>query len=274
MSNRKWTAGTPRSPLAEIVRQERRGSALILTIDRPEAGNSLSAEVSQAFLDSLDGIEGDTSLRAVIVTGAGERFFCAGGDVKRYALLETKDELREVMRLARTVFRRFEALHVPVIAAINGLVIGGGAEILLASDIRVAAPHVEISMPQVRLGIVTGWEGYERLVRDIGFTRAMEVVTTGERFSAEEALRLGIINRVAEDKDVVSAAMSYVESFDKAAPLALAAAKRIIHTAVKGSPEEAEQVAADAFVDLWFTEDHREAEKAFAEKRTPSFKGK
>ena len=129
-------------------------------------------------------------------------------------------------------------------------------------------------MPQVRLGIVTGWAGYERLVRDIGFTRAMEVVTTGERFDAEEALRLCIINKVAPDKDVVGAAMTYVESFDKATPLALTAAKRIIHTAAKGPPDQAEQVAADAFVDLWFTEDHREAEKAFAEKRSPNFKGK
>jgi len=110
----------------EVVKQERRGNALVLTIDRPEAGNSLSAEVSQAFLDILDEIEGDTSLRAIIITGAGDRFFCTGGDVKRYAQLTTKDELREVMRLARTVFRRFETLNVPVIAAVNGLAIGGG----------------------------------------------------------------------------------------------------------------------------------------------------
>ena len=260
--------------MAEILKQERRGNALILTIDRPEAGNSLSGEVSQAFLDVLDEIEGDHSLRAVIVTGAGERFFCTGGDVKRYAALQTKDELREIMRLARTVFRRFEALRVPVIAAVNGLAIGGGTEILLATDLRVAAPHAEISMPQVRLGIITGWEGYERLVRDIGFSRAMQVVTTGERFSAEEAYRLGLINKIAADKDVVGAAMQFVESFDKAAPLALGRAKRVIHKAASGPPEEAHKLAVDTFVDLWFTEDHREAEKAFAEKRTPVFRGK
>ena len=207
--------------MAEIVKQERRGSALILTIDRPEAGNSLSAEVSQAFLDILDTVEGDMDLRAVIVTGAGDRFFCTGGDVKRYAQLSTKDELREVMRLARAVFQRFEALHVPVIAAINGLAIGGGTEILLATDLRVMSPTAQISMPQVRLGIITGWEGYERLVRDIGFSRAMQVVTTGERFNAEEAYRLGIVNKIAKDADVVGAAMQFVEAFDKAAPLAL-----------------------------------------------------
>ena len=105
--------------MAEVVKQERRGNALVLTIDRPEAGNSLSAEVSQAFLDILDKIDGDASLRALIVTGAGKRFFCTGGDVKRYAQLTTKDELREVMRLARTVFQRFEALHIHVIAAVT-----------------------------------------------------------------------------------------------------------------------------------------------------------
>ena len=260
--------------MAEVVKQARRGSALVLTIDRPEAGNSLSAEVSQAFLDIFDEIEGDTALRAVIVTGAGDRFFCTGGDVKRYAELETEDELREIMRLARAVFRRFEALHVPVIAAVNGYAIGGGMELLLASDLRVAAPTAQISSPQVRLGIITGWAGYERLVRDIGFARAMQVVTTGERFSAEEAYRLGIVNAVAPDADVVGAAMRFVESFEKAGPLALAAAKQVIHKAAKGPLEEAEQLAADSFVDLWFTEDHREAEAAFAEKRDPKFRGK
>ena len=93
--------------MAEVLKQERLGNALVLTIDRPEAGNSLSGEVSQAFLNALDKIEGDHSLRAVIVTGEGKRFFCTGGDVKRYAELKTKEELREIMRLARTVFRRF-----------------------------------------------------------------------------------------------------------------------------------------------------------------------
>jgi len=260
--------------MAEIVKQERRGSALILTIDRPEAGNSLSAEVSEAFLDILDTVENDMDLRAVIVTGAGDQFFCTGGDVKRYAQLTTKDELREVMRLARTVFRRFEALHVPVIAAINGLAIGGGTEILLATDLRVMSPTAQISMPQVRLGIITGWEGYERLVRDIGFSRAMQVVTTGERFDAEEAYRLGIVNKIAKDADVIGAAMQFVESFNKAAPLALGHAKRVIHKAANRPDDEAHDLATDTFVDLWFTEDHKEAEKAFAEKRGPVFRGK
>ena len=260
--------------MAEIVKQERRGSALILTIDRPEAGNSLSAEVSQAFLNILNTVESDMELRAVIVTGAGDRFCCTGGDVKRYAQLTTKDELREIMRLARTVFRRFETLHVPVIAAINGLAIGGGTEILLATDLRVMSPTAQISMPQVRLGIITGWEGYERLVRDIGFSRAMQVVTTGERFDAEEAYRLGIVNKIAKDTDVVGAAMQFVDSFDKAAPLALGRAKGVIHKAASGPATEAHDLAVNTFVDLWFTEDHREAEKAFAEKRGPVFRGK
>jgi methylglutaconyl-CoA hydratase len=257
-----------------VVHQERRGSALILTIDRPDAGNSLSTEVCQAFIDILNDAEGDTSLRAVIITGAGDRFFCTGGDVKKLAQLETKDELRDVMRLARAAFTRFETFPVPVIAAINGYAIGGGIEMLLATDMRIAAPHAQISMSQVRLNIISGWEGYERLVRDIGFNRAMQVATTGERFSAEEALCLGIINAIAEDADVVGAAMTYVAAFDKAGPLALAAAKAVIHKTAKGPAEEAKALAYDRYIDLWFTEDHREAEAAFKEKRQPAFKGK
>ena len=111
--------------MAEVVRQERRGSALILTIDRPEAGNSLSADVLESFIEILDRAEGDAGLRAIIVTGAGDRFFCTGGDVKRYALLETRDELREVMSLARSAFKRFESFPAPIIAAINGYGRGG-----------------------------------------------------------------------------------------------------------------------------------------------------
>lgn len=260
--------------MAEVVKQERRGSALILTIDRPEAGNSLSADVFESFIEILDGSESDTSLRAVIITGAGDRFFCTGGDVKRYALLETRDELREVMSLARRAFKRFESFPAPIIAAINGYAIGGGFELLVATDLRVAAPTAKISMPQVRLGIISGWEGYERMVRDIGFTRAMQVATTGERYSAEEALRLGIINAIAEDGDVVGAAMKFVAEIEKAGPLALAVAKAVIHEAAKGPPEKAEALAIERYVDLWFTEDHREAEAAFAEKRAPVFKGK
>ena len=260
--------------MAEVIKQERRGSALILTIDRPEAGNSLSADVFESFIDILDRSEGDTSLRAVIITGAGDRFFCTGGDVKRYALLETRDELREVMSLARSAFNRFESFPAPIIAAINGYAIGGGFEMLLATDLRIAAPTAKISMPQVRLGIISGWEGYERLVRDIGFTRAMQVATTGERYSAEEALRLGIINAIAEDGDVVGAAMKFVAEIEKAGPLALAVAKAVIHKSAKGPPDEAETLAIERYVDLWFTEDHREAEAAFAEKRAPAFKGR
>ncbi len=260
--------------MAELIKQQRRGSALLLTIDRPEAGNSMSAEVSQAFLDILDGIEGDGSLRAIIVTGAGDRFFCTGGDVKRYALIETKDQLRDMMRLAREVFVRFEALPVPVIAAINGYAIGGGVELLLAADIRVAAKHAEIGLPQIRLGIITAWGGYEGLVRDIGYSRAMQVVMTGERVSAEEAMRLGIINAVADDGDAIAAALEMAAHFEKAAPLALARAKRVLHTAATGSPEEAAAAADEAIVELWFTEDHREAEAAFAAKRAPVFEGK
>ena len=267
-------AASRRRILADIVKQERRGNALLLTINRPEAGNSMSADVSQAFLDILDGIEGDSSLRAVIVTGAGERFFCTGGDVKRYALIETKDQLRDMMLLASTVFKRFEALPVPVIAAINGYAIGGGVELLLGADLRIAAAHAEIGLPQIRLGIITAWGGYERLVRDVGYSRAMEIVMIGDRVSAADAMRLGLINAVAEDGDAVAAALDMAAKFDKAAPLALAGAKRVLHTAATRPPAEAEALAVETAVELWFTGDHREAEKAFAEKRDPTFKGK
>ena len=256
-----------------MLRSERVGAAQLLTIDRQDAGNALSVEVADGFMAALDLAEKEPDIRAIVVTGAGEKFFCTGGDVKRYRALTTPEGLERVIGRTRAVLERLESLPLPVIAAVNGYALGGGVELLLASDIRLAASGATFALPQVRLGITTGWNGIERLVRDIGFARALRLVTTGERIDAAEAMRIGIVNDVITGRPVLEAALAMAEMLTATAPLAVAAAKRVAHAAARLPLDEAKRIGDAAFAELWFTRDHREAEAAFAEKRTPTFRG-
>lgn len=258
---------------SEVLTIERRGAAALLTIDRPHAGNSISAEVTVALDGALDTLEQDGDLVAIVITGAGDKFFSSGGDIKQYRELVTREQLQSAFARPRRLLDRMEALPVPVIAAINGIALGGGAELTLACDIRLAVATASIGFPYVRLGLTPGWHGAERLTRAIGYTNAMHLITTGEPVDAGEALRLGLVNRVC-DGPVVEAALALAEKLAAAAPLSLAATKRVLLASSHLPRDEARRLAEDDFADLWLSEDHREAEAAFAAKRRPVFKGK
>jgi enoyl-CoA hydratase/carnithine racemase len=252
---------------------ERRGGAALLTIDRPHAGNSISADVTAALETAVDALEQERDLVAIVITGEGDKFFSSGGDIKQYRELVTREQLQSAFARPRRLLDRLEALPVPVIAAVNGIALGGGAELMLACDVRFAAPAASIGFPYVRLGLTPGWHGAERLTRAIGYANAMHLLTTGEPVDAAEALRLGLVNRVCDDS-VVEAALALVEKLAEAAPLSLAATKRVLLASSHLPREEARRIAEDDFADLWLSEDHREAEAAFAAKRRPVFKGK
>jgi len=258
---------------SEVLKVERRGGAALLTIDRPQAGNSISAEVTAALEGAVDALERDRDLVAIVITGAGDKFFSSGGDIKQYRELVTREQLQSAFARPRRLLDRLEALPVPVIAAVNGIALGGGAELMLACDVRIAAPTASIGFPYVRLGLTPGWHGAERLTRAIGYANAMHLLTTGEPVDAAEALRLGLVNRVS-DASVVDAALALTEKLAEAAPLSLAATKRVLLASSHLPREEARRIAEDDFADLWLSEDHREAEAAFAAKRRPVFKGK
>jgi enoyl-CoA hydratase/carnithine racemase len=252
---------------------ERRGGAALLTIDRPHAGNSISADVTAALETAVDALEQERDLVAIVITGEGDKFFSSGGDIKQYRELVTREQLQSAFARPRRLLDRLEALPVPVIAAVNGIALGGGAELMLACDVRFAAPAASIGFPYVRLGLTPGWHGAERLTRAIGYANAMHLLTTGEPVDAAEPLRLGLVNRVCDDS-VVEAALALVEKLAEAAPLSLAATKRVLLASSHLPREEARRIAEDDFADLWLSEDHREAEAAFAAKRRPVFKGK
>ncbi|MGI9335885.1 MAG: enoyl-CoA hydratase/isomerase family protein [Gammaproteobacteria bacterium] len=164
-------------------------------------------------------------------------------------------------------------MPVPVIAAINGYALGGGAELMLACDLRIAGRGARIGFPYVKLGLIAGWHGVERLIRDCGYVTAMELLMTGEPVSAERAERIGLINRAVDDGAELESAIALVEGFVEAAPLALAAAKRVVKAAWRMSPGDLRALMDERFAELWVSKDHREAEAAFAEKRKPQFAG-
>jgi len=259
---------------SEILHVERRGAAVLLTIDRPHAGNSISSEVTSAIDSAVAAIEREDGVAGIVITGDGDKFFSSGGDIKQYRELATREQLARAFERPRSLLDRLERLPIPVIAAVNGIAFGGGAELMLACDLRLAAPGARIGFPYVRLGLIPGWHGVERLVRACGSSHAMYLLATGDPVSAEEALRLGLVHRVCDDIPVLDAALELVAGFAEAAPLSFAATKRVLRGADELPRDAARALAEQAFADLWMSEDHREAEAAFAHKRRPVFKGR
>jgi len=252
------------------VRTAERAGVLVLTIDRERAGNSISRDTAQAMRDALDGTAGRTDLRGIVVTGAGDRFFCTGGDLKAYRAISSPEELAETFGVVRGLLDDIESHSLPVIAAINGYALGGGAELALACDLRFAAMDAKIGLPQARLGIIPGWNGAERLMHVVGYARAMRMLLSCEQLSAEEALNQGLVDAVARNEDVVDHAVGFLADMP-AAPLAVSATKRVLRAAARGEGRSAGEALLE---DLWFSEDHRAAEQAFAEKRAAVFKGR
>jgi len=253
---------------------ERRDATAVLTIDREDAGNSISAEVVEALETFFADAEDDDALRAVVITGAGERFFAAGGDVKRYRELESREQLRATFERPRRLMDDIEAFPHPVIAAVNGWALGGGAELMLACDLRVIAAHAKIGFPYVKLSLIPGWYGAERLVAAVGETAARSLLLRGEPVDAREALRIGLVSEIAGDAGALERALALAGELAARAPLSLGATKRVLRAVRTESRSRMRAIADREFEELWVSEDHREAEAAFAEKREPRFRGR
>lgn len=257
----------------ETLRIHEVDAAAVITLDRPEAGNSLSLEMAIEIQAVLDRYRARPDIRALVFTGAGDRFFCTGGDIKAYRKIETPAALEAAFSRVRDVLDAIEALEKPTVAAINGYALGGGAELALTCDLRFIASHAKFGFPQSRLGIIPGWNSTARLVEHVGRSVAMRLLYTGETLDAEGALALGLVDGVAQD-DALARSLSFVGEMRSAAPLALGGAKKAVMAALRLPLLQARAIANQTFSDLWFTDDHREAERAFAEKRAPQFAGK
>lgn len=258
-----------------VLLSERIGATLVLHLNRKEAGNAINRDLAEALVVALQACEGDADLKAIVITGSGERFFCTGGDVKAYALLKSAEELTFVFGLMRDVCDRLEQLPCATIAAINGYAIGGGCEISLACDLRLMQTSAQIGLPQSRLGLTPGWDGAQRLVRTVGRSRAARLLFSGQRVSADQALAIGLVDEVTPDGQALPRALELANTFAEVAPLSLGAIKELLRdSSNEADPMHTRTRARKAFEHLWFTEDHKEAERAFAEKRAASFRGR
>ena len=252
---------------------EREEGVAVVTIERPEALNALNAEILQALRDRLRELSADAEVRVVVLTGAGDRAFAAGADIKE---LQAKgvDEARAWGELGHEVCRLLETMPKPTIAAVNGLALGGGCELALACDLRYAAEGARIGQPEVNIGVMPGWGGTQRLARVVGLGVAKELVLTGRPMAAEEALQRGLVSAVHPADALLERTLEVARGLAAKAPLALAAAKESLDRSLQGDLGTALAEEAAAFGRLFGSEDQREGMTAFVEKREPRFSGR
>jgi enoyl-CoA hydratase/carnithine racemase len=254
-------------------RDERRGSTEVWTIDGEERRNAISRALLAEFEERVGRVSRSHQTRAVVLTGAGEKAFCAGADLKERAGM-SEAEVRAFLTQLRGVLRAMEGSDCVFIAALNGAALGGGTELALACDFRVAAPTAELGLTEVRLGIIPGGGGTQRLPRLIGPARAKDLILTGRRVNAAEALAIGLVQRLAPEGRLLEMAVGLAEQVAANAPLAIAAAKHAIDEGFALGMDEALQLEHRHYETVLASEDRREGLAAFAEKRTPNFRGR
>ena len=254
---------------------ERRGNVMIITINRPEARNAVNAAVSTAVGDALEEAQHDPDVRAVVITGAGEKSFCAGADLKAIARRENLYHPDHGEWGFAGYVRHF--IDKPTIAAVNGTALGGGTELALASDLVVAEERAKFGLPEVKVGLIAGAGGVFRIVHQLPRKVGLEMLLTGEPITAAEALRWGLINQVVPDGTVLEAALALAERVTVNAPLSVQASKRIAYGADDGVIPDEEPGwgrTAREFRALLKSEDAKEGPLAFAEKRQPVWKAR
>jgi enoyl-CoA hydratase/carnithine racemase len=256
--------------MGEFVNIERDGAVATIRIDRPPA-NALARPLSLELSEAALAVGTDATIRAVVVWG-GERIFAAGADIKDMVGYGPEEIVPDVGALERAC-RDLEAIAKPVIAAINGFALGGGCEVALACDFRVAAEDARLGLPEIRLGIIPGSGGTQRLPRLIGVGRARDLIFTGRHVRAEEALAIGLVDRVVAAPHVLPTAVELARGYADGPTLAYAAAKRAL-AAAAGDLERGLEVEREAFVPLFATRDQEEGMRAFLEKREPRFEGR
>ncbi len=253
------------------LKLERDGHTALITFNRPKVLNALNTMVATEGLDAVQSISTDPSVRVVILTGAG-RAFVAGADI---AEMETKtaEEARIYSELGHRFMNALQDLPQPVIAAINGFALGGGLEVALACDIRIAAASAQFGLPETILGIIPGWGATQRTARLVGAAKTKEMIFTGRRFSSAEALDMGLVNRVVPDNELMETVRAMTALMCRQGQTALRHAKTVINRGLDLTLDEALRLEIDTFVDLFDTDDRREGMRAFLEKRKPNFTG-
>lgn len=252
---------------------EETGVAL-LTINRADKLNALNRALLTELSQALDEVASIEAVRAMVVTGAGGKAFVAGADISEIAALDDDEAGVDFARFGQEVFLKIERMTIPVIMAINGYALGGGCELALCGDIRLASDNAQLGQPEVNLGVIPGYGGTQRLARLIGRDRAKSIIFTGERVGAEDAYRLGIVDRIVPQAELVDEAVNLAKNLAQKAPRAIALAKMAINEGISLPLEEALELEAQLFGQAADTQDRREGAAAFLEKRQPRWSGK
>jgi enoyl-CoA hydratase len=256
-----------------VISLERRDGAAIVTVDRPEAMNALDLEHLEALRDRLAELAADAEARVVVLTGAGEKAFVAGADIKYMQGLDVLGA-RRWGELGHECGNLLETMPKPTVAALNGFALGGGCELALACDLRLASTNARLGQPEINLGVLPGWGGSLRLARATSLGFAKELVLTGRQVGAEEALERGLVNAVHEPGELMEKTLELCRELAAKSPVALAYAKEAVNLALQGDHRANLATEARLFAMLFATEDQQEGMAAFVEKRQPEFRGR
>lgn len=255
------------------IEVERAGGTAVVRVDRRDALNALDLEHAEALCERLEELADDEAVRVVVLTGAGERAFIAGADIK-YMHGLTVLEARRWGELGHRCAELLEQMPKPTIAAINGFALGGGCELALACDLRFASTGAKLGQPETSLGVIPGWGGSQRLARTSTLGYAKELIFTGRTIDAQEALEHGLVNAVYEQSELIDRVLELAASLGGRSPVALAAAKEVSNLPLGGNHAQNLRHEAQLFASLFATEDQKEGMAAFIEKREPRFVGR
>jgi enoyl-CoA hydratase/carnithine racemase len=257
----------------ETLRTERRGEVVVLKLNRPKAMNALNFSLLNALKDEIARLQFATDVRAIIITGEGEKAFCAGADLKERSAMDNT-EVKKFIITIRNLFTAIEQLNKPVISAINGISLGGGTELALACDIRIASDNASLGLTETRLAIIPGAGGTQRLPRLIGPGKAKELIFTGRRIGAQEALEIGLVNSTCPHASLMSECYKMAAMICETGPIAIEQAKYAINFGIQTDIQTGLAIESNAYWITVPTEDRVEALNAFREKRKPVFKGR
>jgi enoyl-CoA hydratase/carnithine racemase len=256
-----------------ILLVEEKDGVMVITLNRPQVMNSLNFPLLRALREQIESVRFKTGIRVIIITGAGEKAFCAGADLKERASL-TPDQVKEFIFTIRNLFTTIEFMNKPVIGAVNGIALGGGTELALASDIRIASKSATMGLTETRLAIIPGAGGTQRLPRLVGKGKAKELIFTGRRVDAFEALDIGLVNKICEPNDLLDECQKMAAMICETGPIAIEQAKYAINYGLETDLHSGLAIESNAYWVCIPTDDRLEGLAAFREKRKPQYKGK